>query len=67
MWIQILINIDFTKLGVLVLRLRCGVHLIHQPTVDNLVELTEGLIAFMSTYRDAMTKNIEIQILSIYS
>ena len=67
MWIQIHINIDFTKLGVLLLRLQSSTHLIHQPTVDNLVELTEGLIAFMSTYRDDMTKNIEIQKLSIYA
>ena len=69
MWIQILINIDFTKLGVSVLQLWCGTHVIHQPNADNLVALTEGLITFMSTYRDAtsVTKNIEIQILSIHA
>ena len=64
MWIQIHIDIDFTKLGatafiISFLRLRCGAHLIHQPTADNVVEpLREDLIAFMSAYRDAMTKNI---------
>ena len=46
------------------LRLRCGAHLIHQPTADNVVEpLRKDLIAFMSAYRDAMTKNIKTQIL----
>ena len=40
MWIQIHIDIDFTKLGatafvISFLRLRCGAHLIHQPTADN--------------------------------
>ena len=69
MWIQIHIDIDFTKLGatafmISFLRLRCGAHLIHQPTADNVVEpLREDLIAFMSAYRDAMTKNIKTQIL----
>ena len=53
-WIQNHINIDFTKYGATAsifpfLRLRCGAHLIQQPTADNLVEPTErGLIAFMS-------------------
>ena len=53
-WIQIHIDIDFTKLGatafiISFLRLRCGAHLIHQPTGDNVVEpLREGLIALMS-------------------
>ena len=64
MWIQIHIDIDFTKLGatafiISFLLLRCSAHLIHQPTADNVVEpLREDLIAFMSAYRDAMTKNI---------
>ena len=67
MWIQIHIDIDFTKLGatafiISFLRLRCGAHLIHQPTADNVVEpLREDLIAFISAYRDAMTKNIKTQ------
>ena len=65
----IYIDIDFTKVGatafiISFLRLRCGAHLIHQPTADSVVEpLTEDLIAFMSAYRDAMTKNIKTQIL----
>ena len=69
MWIQIHIDIDFTKLGatafiISFLRLRCGAHLIHQPTADSVVEpLREDLIPFMSAYRDAMTKNIRTQIL----
>ena len=69
MWIQIHIDIDFTKLGatafiISFLRLRCGTLLIHQPTANNVVEpLREDLIAFMSAYRDAMTKNIKTQIL----
>ena len=51
MWIQIHINIDFTKLGAIAfiisfLGLQCGAHLIHQPTADNL--------------RDATIKNIKI-------
>ena len=68
-WIQIHIDIDFTKLGaaafiISFLRLRCGAHLIHQPTAANVVEpLREDLIAFMFSYRDAMTKNIRTQIL----
>ena len=68
-WIQIHIDIDFTKLGatafiISFLRLRCGAHLIHKPTVDNVVEpLREDLIAFLSAYRDAMAKNIKTQIL----
>ena len=46
------------------MRLRCGAHLIDQPTADNVVEpLREDLIAFMSADRDAMTKNIKTQIL----
>ena len=67
MWIQIHVDIDFTKLGatafiISFLRLRCGAHLIHQPTADSVVEpLREDLIAFMSAYRDAM--NIRTQIL----
>ena len=73
LWIQIHINIGFTKFGasafiISFLRLRCGAHLIHQPTGDNLVEPTERvLLLLMSAYRDAMTKNIKIQILSIYA
>ena len=69
MWIQIHIDIDFTKLGatafiISFLRLQCGAHLIHQPTADNVVEpLLEGLVAFLSAYRDAMKKNIKTQIL----
>ena len=69
MWIQIPIDIDFTKLGatafiISFLRFRCGAHLIHQPTADNIVEpLREDLIACMSAYRNAMTKNIKTQIL----
>ena len=52
MWIQIHIDIDFIKLGatafiISFLRLRCGAHLIHQPTADNVVEpLRDDLIAF---------------------
>ena len=70
-WIQIHINIGFTKFGatafiISFLPLRCGAHLIHQPTADNLVEATERV--FVShAYRDATTKNIKIQILSIYA
>ena len=69
MWVQIHIDIDFTKLGanefiISFLPLRCGSHLIHQPIADNIVEpLREDLIAFMSACRDAMTKNIKTQIL----
>ena len=69
MWIQIHIDIDFIKLGatafiISFLRLRCGAHLIHQPTADNVVEpLLEGLVAFLSAYRDAMKKNIKTLIL----
>ena len=69
MWIQIHTDIDFTKLGatafiISFLRFRCGAHLIHQPTADNIVEpLREDLIACMSAYRNAMTKNIKTQIL----
>ena len=40
---------------------------IHQPTANDLDEPTEDLIALMSAYRDAMTKNVKIQILSIYA
>ena len=70
MWIQIHINIDFTKLGAIAfiisfVGLQCCAHLIHQPTADNLVEPTEGLVACMSAYRDSMTKNIKM--LSIYA
>ena len=58
MWIQIHIDIDFTKLGatafiISFLRLRCGAHLIHQPTADNAVEtLRQDLIAFMSQHTE---------------
>ena len=68
-WIQVHIDINFTKLGatafiISFLRIRCGAHLIHQPTADDVVEpLRENLIAFMSAYRDAMTKNLKTQIL----
>ena len=60
MWIQIHIDIDFTKLGatafiISFLRLRCGAHLIHQPTADNVVEpLREDLIAFMSQHTEML-------------
>ena len=52
MWIQIHINIDFIKFGataftISFLRLRCGAHLIHQPTADNLVEPTEGVFLLL--------------------
>ena len=40
---------------------------IHQPTANDLDEPTEDLIALMSAYRDAMAKNVKIQILSIYA
>ena len=40
---------------------------IRQPTAKDLDEPTEDLIALMSAYRDAMTKNVKIQILSIYA
>ena len=40
---------------------------IHQPTANDLDEPTEDLIALLSAYRDAMTKNVKIQILSIYA
>ena len=40
---------------------------IHQPTANDLDEATEDLIALMSAYRDAMAKNVKIQILSIYA
>ena len=40
---------------------------IHQLTANDLDEPTEDLIALMSAYRDAMTKNVKIQILSIYA
>ena len=40
---------------------------IGQPTANDLDEPTEDLIALMSAYRDAMTKNVKIQILSIYA
>ena len=60
MWIQIHIDIDFTKLGatafiISFLRLRCGAHLIYQPTVDNVVEpLGEDLISFMSQHTEML-------------
>ena len=69
MWIQIHIDIDFTKIGatafiISFLQLRCSAHLIHQPITDNVAEpLREDLVAFMSACRDAMTKNIKTQIL----
>ena len=37
---------------------------IRQPTANDLDEPTENLIALMSAYRDAMTKNVKIQILN---
>ena len=69
MWIQIHVDIDFTKLGanafiILFLRLRCGAHLIHQPTVDNVVEpLREDLIAFSYVCIPRCYKNIKTQML----
>ena len=54
------INIDFTKLGasafiILFLRLRCGAHLIQQPTADSVVEpLIEDLIALMSQHTEML-------------
>ena len=68
-WIQIHVDIDFTKLGanafiILFLRLRCGAHLIHQPTVDNVVEpLREDLIAFSYVCIPRCYKNIKTQML----
>ena len=59
-WIQIHIDIDFSKLGatafiISFLRLRCGAHLIHQPTADNVVvPLREDLIAFMSQHTEML-------------
>ena len=71
MWIQIHIGIDFTKLGanafiMSFLRLRCGAHLIHQPTADSVVQpLREDLIAFVciprcydKEYKDSNTSQI---------
>ena len=69
MWIQIHVDIDFTKLGanafiILFLRLRCGAHLIHQPTADNVVEpLREDLIAFSYVCIPRCYKNIKTQML----
>ena len=40
---------------------------IRQPTANDLHETTEDLIALMSAYREATTKNVKIQILSIYA
>ena len=40
---------------------------IRQPTANDLDEQIEDLIALMSVYRGAMTKNVKIQILSIYA
>ena len=40
---------------------------IRQPTENDLDEPTEDLIALMSAYGDAMTKNVKIQMLSIYA
>ena len=60
MWIQIHVDIDFTKLGatafiISFLRLRCNAHLIHQGTADNVVEpLREDLIAFMSQHTEML-------------
>ena len=69
MWIQIHIDIDFTKLGATAFIIRfcdSSAVLVHQPAADNVVEpLREDLIAFMSAYRDATTKNIKTQILHI--
>ena len=59
-WIEIHIDIDFTKLGatafiVSFLRLQCGAHLIHQPTADNGVEpLREDLIAFICLHTEML-------------
>ena len=36
---------------------------IHQPTANDLDEVTEDLIALMSAYRDAISKNVKIIIL----
>ena len=52
MWIQIHIIIDFTKFGatafiISFLQLRCGAHLIHQPTADNLVEPNERVLLLL--------------------
>ena len=64
MWIQIHIDIDFTKLGatafiISFLRLCCGAHLIHQPTADNVVEpLKEDLIAFMFQHTEMIRQRI---------
>ena len=60
MWIQIHIDIDFTKLGatacvISFLRLQCGAYLIHQPAEDNVVEpLREGLIAFICLHTEML-------------
>ena len=53
-WIQIHINIDFTKFGatafiISFLRLR-GAHLIHQLTADNLVEPTERVLLLLCVH-----------------
>ena len=40
---------------------------IRQPTANDLDEPIEDFIALMSAYRGAMTKNVKIQILSIYA
>ena len=40
---------------------------IREPTANDLDEPTDDLIALMSAYRDAMTKNVTIQILRIYA
>ena len=55
MWIQIHINIDFTKFGatafiISFLRLRWGAHLIHQLTADNLVEPTERVLLLLCVH-----------------
>ena len=40
---------------------------IRQPTANDLDEPIDDFIALMSAYRAAMTKNVKIQILSIYA
>ena len=60
MWIQIHIDIDFTKLGatafiISFLRLQSGAHLIHQLTADNVVEpLREDVIAFICLHTEML-------------
>ena len=54
-WIQIHINIDFTKFGatafiISFLWRRWGAHLIHQLTADNLVEPTERVLLLLCVH-----------------